>query len=400
VASGLVLPWLAVPLEADRGPFSLPVALGGLPSDPRLSYGVALAACLSLALLATVRSGGRPSAVTAALGLVLLGLCLAFVFATGTSDWPLLQHLRDQAAERDVIFQQLGYAVPATEPRLMLGAPLTGDWSQLAGGLRAGWFGTGGGGLVLLLSGLPRLPFRLGAAGWRGLVPAAAALLAVGGLIGLAGRGGAAAYLADRGIQAARAGDYRAARSSLATAHALDPSMARGVPYELALGQALLASGQSSDPLALLAEAESRDQTGDVGRQVAELREAVKRDPGDPVLVQELRQASRQLALVRGDARPLQALGHPTAADRYTEGRVLYDRASYAEALACFRTVTTLTREPNVVSSAYTYISLSEMKLGASGDARHDLVRAVAVDTGYNNTLARSLATGLYVAGE
>ena len=68
--------------------------------------------------------------------------------------------------------------------------------------------------------------------------------------------------------------------------------------------------------------------------------------------------------------------------------------------MTCFRRTIALTRDQNVISSAYTYIALSELKLGQIDQARDDLLHAVSADTAYNNTLARSLVAGLYVANK
>jgi Tfp pilus assembly protein PilF len=57
-----------------------------------------------------------------------------------------------------------------------------------------------------------------------------------------------------------------------------------------------------------------------------------------------------------------------------------------------------LTSDPNVRSSAYTYISLCETAMGQHQQARQDLLTAISLDTEYNNALARTLATGLYVS--
>jgi tetratricopeptide (TPR) repeat protein len=281
----------------------------------------------------------------------------------------------------------------------MLGVAVDGEWAALLGALRAGWFAAAAGGLALLLGGAPELAGR-GRAGWRHRLPLVAALLVVAGLGALVGRGVAAVTLSERGAGLARAGDYRVASSLLTTAGRLDPSLARDEAYELAVGQALLASGRHGDALALLADAELRGETGDAPGQVAELTDAVRRAPGDPVLVEQLRQATWRLALVGDDPRPIRTLGPRTTADEYTEGRVLYDRSAYADALTCFQRVLTLTGQPDVRSSAYTYIALSEAKLGRAGPARRDMVAAVLADTGTNNVQARSLALGLYAAGE
>jgi tetratricopeptide (TPR) repeat protein len=85
-------------------------------------------------------------------------------------------------------------------------------------------------------------------------------------------------------------------------------------------------------------------------------------------------------------------------ADLYTQGRVRYAQADYSAALPCFQQVLRITGDGNVISSAYTYIALSELKLGRAGQARLDLLRAVRADTSYNNTLARSLLVGLYIS--
>ena len=392
---GLALPWFAVPLQADRSPWSLPVVLAGAPSISGVSYGAVLAACLGLGLLAIMHSQGRPCTATAAVGAGVLVVSLTFLAATRTANWPLLQRLEDQTAQQTAIFGQFGYAVPGQEPSLMLLAPVTGTWALVGGALRLGWFSAAAGGLVLFGSGASSL------AGWarqtrrRGMLLPALALLLV---VGVLGRGAVAGYLAGQGAAASQAGDYQAARTSLAVARLLNPLLTRSTAYDLALGQVLLAAGDRSQPLALLADADARGAEGDTRGQVTELGQAVARDPANPVLLQQLDQASQVLALSDQDPGPLQALSDPTVADEYTEGRVLYALTDYPAALACFRRILTMTRDANVTSSAFTYIALSELKLGHADQARHDLLRAVSVDTGYNNTLARSLVAGLYVS--
>jgi hypothetical protein len=395
VILGLALPWFAIPLQPTRSAWSLPVVLAGAPFLSPVSYGAALAGCLVLGLMAMLRSRGRPSASTAAAGVLVLLVSITFVVAAGTADWPLLQQLSDQTAEQTAIFQQFGYAVPGQQPTLMLWVPVTGTWALVGGALRLGWFSATAGGLVLLLSGASSLASWVRRAGWRWmLLPALGLLLLAGEL----GRGAAAGYLADRGSSAARAGDYPAARASLSAAQRLNPLLANGSRYDLALGQVLLAAGQRTAPLALLADASARGATGDLQGQVAELEQAAARSPGNPVVRQQLGQASQRLALTNQDPRTLQALHNPTAADKYTEGRIRYAAADYAGALMCFHRVLVLTRDANVTSSAYAYIGLSELKLGQLDQARLDLLRAVSADTGYYNTLARSVVAGLYVA--
>jgi hypothetical protein len=391
---GLALPWFAIPLQAGRSAWSLPVVLAGIPSGSWVSYGAVLTACLGLGLLAVMRSRGRPSAATAGAGAVVLIVSLVFLAATRTADWPLLQRLEDQTTQQSAIFSQFGYGIPGQGPALMLLVPVTGTWALVAGALRLGWFSAAAGGLVLFGSGASHLAGFLRRTPRRGMVlPALALLLVVGAL----GRGAVAGYLARQGDAAARAGDYQAASSRLAAARRLNPLLTSSTAYNVALGQVLLADGSVGQPLALLADADARGAGSDLAGQVTRLRQAVARDPANPVLQQQLDQASQVLGRNDTDPGSLQALSDPTVADEYTEGRVLYALADYPAAMTCFRQVLTMTGDVNVTSSALTYISLSELKLGRPGQARRDLLSAVSVDTGYNNTLARSLVVGLYV---
>jgi hypothetical protein len=392
---GLALPWFAIPLQPGLSSWSLSVVLAGIPSASWVSYGALLAICLVLGLLAIVRSRGRAGAATAAVGAAVLFVSLAFVVASVTADWPLLQRLEDQATEQSAIFGQFGYAVPGQAPSLMLVAPVTGSWALLGGALRLGWFCTVAGGLVLLASGASSLAGRVRRIRLRGILLSALALLLVAGVLV---RGIAADYLAGQGADAVQAGDYQAARASLADASHLDPLLASSTAYELTLGQVLLSAGGSRQPLAMFAVADASGAVGDIQGQVTDLRKAVALDPANPVLRQQLDQASQVLAVADKNPAPLQALADPTVADVYTQARVRYAQADYSAALASFQQVLRMTGDGNVISSAYTYIALSELKLGRPGLARLDLLRAVRTDTSYNNTLARSLLAGLYIS--
>lgn len=391
---GLALPWLAVPLRAGRSAWSLPVILAGMPALSWVTYGTVTATCLGLALLAMMHSQGRPSPATAAVGAALLAVSLTFLMTTATADWPLLQQLMNQTAQQTAIFSQFGYAVPGQAPSVMLLIPVTGTWALVGGALRLGWFCIATGGLVLFWSGAASLVRWLRETRWPGrLLPALAVLL----LLGVLGRGVAATRLAARGIAASRAGDYQAARTSLAVARQLNPLLISSRSYELALGQVQLAAG-GRQPLALLAAAAARGAGGNTWGEVADLRRAAAGDPANPVLVQQLDQASQMLALHDQNPGSLRAVSDPTAADMYTEGRIFYSLADYPAALVCFRRVLSMTGDANVDSSAFTYIGLSQLKLGHADLARQELLRAVRVDAGYNNTLARSLVAGLYIS--
>lgn len=391
---GLVLPWFAVPLQAQQSAWSLPVVLAGAHTVSLVSYGAVLAVCLVVGCLGVFLRLGQPRAAIAAIGAAALVTSLTFLVATGTADWPLLQRLQDQTAQQTAIFGQFGYAVPVQQPSLMLFVPVTGTAAVIGGALRLGWFLTAIGGLALFASGASSLVAWLRRAPWRLRLLPGLVLLLVAGVLA---RGAIGSYLAGQGAAGAAAGNYQSASSSLADAQRLNPSLTSSTAYELALGQVQLATGDSGQPLALFANAYAHGASGDVRGQVINLRQAVARDPGNSVLVQQLDQASQVLGLTDVDPGPLQALSNPSAADEYTAGRVLYTAADYTAAITDFRRVLTMTGDANVTSSAFTYIALSEMRLGQADQARRDLLQAVSLDTSYNNTLARSLLAGLYV---
>jgi len=251
---GLALPWFAIPLQASRSAWSLPVALAGTPGISWVSYGAVLAACLGLGLVAIVRSRGRPSAATAAVGAGVLVVSFAFVVSTMTTDWPLLQQLQDQTAQQAAIFGQLGYAVPGQQPSLMLLVPVTGIWALVGGALRLGWFSACAGGLMLFASGASSLADWVRMPRLRWSLPALALLL----IALVLGPGAIAGYLAGQGAAASQVGDYQAASTSLTVARQLNPLLTSSTAYDLALGRVLLATGGRSQPLALLAEADAR----------------------------------------------------------------------------------------------------------------------------------------------
>jgi hypothetical protein len=394
VITGQALPWFAIPMMGGRSAWSLPVVLAGVPSGSWASYGAILAVCLGLGLLSVIAWRGRPCAATATVGAGVLVVCLTFLVATGTADWPLLQQLEDQSAQQTAIFGQFGYGVPNQLPSLMLLVPVTGSWALVAGALRLGWLSATVGGLMLFGTAAPSLTGWARRARRRWHLVAALGLLLV---VSAVGRGAVAAYLAGQGAAAASGGDYPSANGTLALARRLDPLLTSSTAYDLALGQVLMAVGHTGQPLALLADANARGAQGDIQGQVTALRQAAATDPGSLVIAQQLDRASQLLALTDEDARPLEALSDPTVADEYTRGRILYAAADYTAALACFRQVLTVTTDANVDSSAFTYIALSELKLGQADQARRDLLHAVSLDTQYNNTLARSLVAGLYI---
>ena len=395
---GLNFPWLGVALETERHAVDLRVVAAGMPDSRLISYGSLAAIALVVCATLLVRAKGRPTPAIAVCGAIMLMLPLLFVVQSAISDFQLVQHINQQNAEMRSITTQLGYSIPRSGPTSVLLYPIGGSTRAIATDLRPGWVMSvvGGAlvfafGLVELLRGL-RSDRRLR---WGSL--AFAVVLAI-----LLGRGAFANYIASSAEQASRAGEYSRATQLFDYAQRLNPLLRYNANFELGLGQALGASGDSSSPLALYAQSKALGTQNDTVDQLADLQQAATAAPSNLVIVQELISQARKAALIDHNRGLMQAIVSQPYGDlpaaHYALGRILYKGGDFDHAIDQFLRTIQLTNDPNVRSSAYTYISLGETAMGRRSDARSHLLTAIALDTEYNNSLARSLAAGLYVS--
>jgi tetratricopeptide (TPR) repeat protein len=395
---GLNFPWLGVALETERHAVDLRVVAAGMPDSRLISYGGLTAIALVVAATLLVRSKGRPTAALAVCGAVMLLLPILFIVQSAVSDFQLVQHVNQQNAEMRSITSQLGYSIPRSGPTSVLLYPIGGSTRAIGADLRPGW-------VMSLLGGLLILAFGLGALvrgmrsdrrlRWGSL--AAGAVLAI-----LLGRGAFANYIATSAEQASQSGEYSRATQLFDYAQRLNPLLRFNANFEQGLGRALGAAGDSSSPLALYAQSKALGTQGDTVNQLADLQQAATAAPDNPVIVQELISQARKSALITHNRGLMQAIVSQPYGDlpaaHYALGRILYKGADFDHAIDQMLRTVQLTNDPNVRSSAYTYISLSEQAMGRTGDARSHLLTAITLDTEYNNSLARSLAAGLYVS--
>jgi tetratricopeptide (TPR) repeat protein len=398
-AVAIPLPWLTIPLAARQTAFSVPLDFAGLPRVGAVSYGLLATAAIALAVVGTVRGRGRGSALLGLAGAVLLLLPLLMVAQLTLWDAAGYQALADRVVDRNLIEKQFGYAV-GSEPLTTLGLlALPASGQVVANSLARGWFLAATAGALMLWAGFR--PLRESARSR----PRPAAMILVAGsacLLLLAGRGVLAQLFFYRGTTAALALRPDAATERLGMAELLNPSLAQARDFELVLGAAQLAAGDTRTAPALLAQAEASGQTGDHSSQLGRLLEAHAAAPQDPVVSHELTVALIQ-AKPRRLIQPEDGSGLLTglAADdspavQYTSGRTLFSLGDYATARTRFLRVLGLTSDADVRSSALTYLALCDFH-GVHPDlAKHELVEAIKLDTGYNNTLARTVATGLY----
>lgn len=395
---GLNFPWLGVSLETERHAVDLRVVAAGMPDSRLISYGSLTAIALVIAATLLVRAKGRATAAIAVCGGVMLLLPLLFLAQSAISDFQLIQHINAQNAEMRSITSQLGYSIPRSGPTSVLTYPLGGSARTLAADLRPGWALSLLGGLLILAFGLRSLTGAIvRERRYRWGTIAVALVLGI-----LLGRGAFANYIATSAEQASRAGEYSRATQLFDYAQRLNPLLRFNANFELGIGQALNASGDTTAPLALYARSKVLGSQNDSVDQLADLQAAAAGASTNPVIVQELISQARKSALIDQNQGLMEAIASQQYGDlpavHYALGRILYKASDYSPAIDQFLRAIQLTNDANVRSSAYTYISLCESALGETSVARSHLLEAIALDTEYNNSLARSLAAGLYTA--
>jgi hypothetical protein len=396
VGVAVARPWLEIPLQTREKATAVRLVVAGLPSNKVLTYGAVAAALAGVAALATVWRRGRASALLGVAGIAVLLLCAFLIAQLVLWDAGTRHTLVSQTLQKSVAVKQFGYSVRVTQPSAIFLAPLTGVGKVIGGVLDHGFYLCVLGGAVMTAAGFRPLvaAFRR----HRRVAPllAAVATLAV---LGAAAPGVVAWYAQSSATAAAQRGDTRAALSGLDLAVRLVPSLTQDPDYELARGTALLQAGNRLSAPAMFVQSRASAAAADRPRELVQLAEAHRRAPGDTVILEELRARSIDFASRSHDPSPLLALGPKVGDDvlvQYVMGRLFYDLGNYDHAIQSFRHAMQLTPDPDVLSSAHTYIGLADLQLGRPDQAKHELILAIQLDSTGSNGLARSTATGLY----
>lgn len=395
VLFGTVRPWLDVPLMERRGAFAIPISSAGISSPAKLSYGLVLNVAALVAAAFWLRARGKPDARVAVIGVAAALFCALAVVQITVWDVATRATLETQAARQQAAQQQYGYlihAAPATS--LPLVTP-TGALQLLITELDQGFYFAAAGSLVIAVCNGGAL---LAAARRRRWVTVTGVVVAVG-VAGFCVRGVAANLVASSARDAVVRGDPGTALSSLDLAARLNPGLRSDPDFELVLGEAQLQAGDTTLPPALLVASRLAGERADQASQLEDLQTAWQSARQDPVVADEYRMASVQAAKSLHDPTPLLALPSELAEEplvQYTLGRLLFARGNYAGAVPALGHSLQLTPDRDLLSSAHTYLALCYQHLGREKDARTELVTAIDLDFTYSNTLARTLAVGLY----
>jgi tetratricopeptide (TPR) repeat protein len=420
-----LLPWLRDPLGAVYSAWNLPVDIGWQVSTGWLNYGLLCSTCAFYVALCAFAHGRsfnsrgflvwRPRLMAAFCVAPVMLFLLQYLCVDVASDALLARH----EIQSLLIQQHFGYDAA---PQLMPLSPFALDSSTLWGRLQlfldlvsfgpllpcvSAWIAID----YISPSGMVPIPISGNASGKRS---GAAWLVAGIMLLVILGRAPVAMACEYEAKALLSSGAYAAALVWLDTARFFNPALEQTDFYHVERGQALyfLSPAQpNDDSRAYLAFA--YQQQGDDLEAYQELLPIWQAGSIDSWKVDELSQVVERLAETprplrnfsianpRSDGaalswQPLLARIDPTNVySAYMTGRIQYDLHNYTTCIQQLSRVISLSANIDIQSSAYTYIALSENRLGEYAEARNLLFKAVTLDPNYRNNTAREALSGL-----
>jgi hypothetical protein len=396
--ASLALPWLGLSLTPSLSSWHLTFALGAVPLLGHVSYGEATATLTLCAIVSFVRSRGRATRVTRAVGWAFIALPVVFMVTTRLVGTATMFALQSDANQTQIINTQFLTNSNIPPPTQFLGVSLDPKTLLLLFGLRLGWY-------LLLVSGII-LAGRVGKPAtrlqWAAVVASGlAALTVVAGLV----LGSLAQSDLDNGIQAVTDGQAATGRSLIASALRLDPSMAYDSGLQQALGEADADAGHQT------ALADYAEAVRPVGQDLTLLQKAQlygeavaglpDRSPAATVVRADLATFLAAATIKARNPDLLSLVGGElwSPALTFSVGHFYYEAGANSQAITTLERTAHETGNSEVRSLALTYIALSWLKLNNEATFRSNIVAAVQADTLNENVYAREIAAGLYVPG-
>jgi hypothetical protein len=421
-----VLPWLNDPLAGLYSAWKLPVDIGWQFHAGIFSYGLLCLCCAAFAFFTAYvnREPSRriryftPGSVSLGI-LCMLPFCLfllQYLFADVRGMDVLAQHL----IQKLLIQQHFGYSVTSQlvplSPFTITTATFLGRLELLVDVIFPGPFLSLATGCMLIACRryltVPRsiAMKKRPSPTWFILMPLACLLL-----VAVIGRAPAAMTFEYYAKSSLAAGDSITATKLLDAAHALNPALEQVSYYHIERGQAfydLHPNEQSDDSRAYLAFVyRGQGDNLDAEQELLALSHA---HPTTPWVIDELSITLEALAefIQQPNSPPIQRANNDIAAmaslqilaqidasnvyGQYLMGRFQYYLHSYNACIARMTRVIQLSRNADILSSAYTYMGLSMAGQGDIVDERRLLFAAVKLDPSYNNNTAREELSGLH----
>jgi hypothetical protein len=390
--ASLTLPWLGLSLSPSLSARHLTFALGAVPLVGHLTYGELIAVLILGAAASAVRSRGKPTNTTRACGWTMVATSLLFVLTTRIMGAETLFRLSSDTAQTAIIERQIlqYHFVPPTS---YLGFTPDSTTSMILSALRMGWYLTAVAGA--LLAGRQVAPLRHP----RGLITA---IVGVGIILAW---GFATGLLADAaksdGVAASQSGQPIVAERDFNRALALNPQLRYDSQLETKLGQAQGIQGDASALAWFSKTASPPVNTSGIAQQMLDYTQALNLAPGNPV-VQDSFAVSLANDMI-GTQSPVDPAAVSTldgmAFLSFTYGHYAYEAGDDSATIESMNRVVASTHNGELQSLAFTYLALSEQRLGHLAAFRRDIVRAVGLDTQDVNGLGREVAAGLYTPG-
>jgi len=392
---GIAVPWygLALSLQGPSSGIQLMVA-GRL--FPVWLSAQAVVAVGMVAAVGSLIVRSRRSLLCHLAALFSLLPPVAFLLQSRYSDARFRWALETRSVELRTITSQLAYRISLESPSSVLGFRVGNRWTELIAALRLGWAASVAGGVVLVVVACRKRPRRRPLAWVPGGL--AAFVLVPTVIVGLR----AQAAMSNGGDEL-QMGRPAAAMADFRQAVADDGRMAWDPDLLTGEEDASVAEGADDTPLALIALSDDARSQNQLASAVADIDAAISSAPDDPVIEAAVLQRATALSLSRGDPSVLLAL--PAALTQnsvpatYTLGRLYYSGGDDQQSIRWFTRTLAISSDGDVRSSCFTYLALSEMRLGAQDQSRSYLEMALRADPLHNNATAEALAAGLYEAG-
>jgi tetratricopeptide (TPR) repeat protein len=322
----------------------------------------------------------------------MLATALLFVVTTRIMGAETLFRLSSDTAQSTIVGRQI-LQYHFLPPTSYLGFTPDATTSMILSALRIGWYAAAvSGGLLAGRRVAPmRQPRRMITA-----VAAIATVLAFGFASGLM----AEAAESD-GVAAVQSGHSMLAEHDFERALTLNPQLRDDSQLEMQLGQAEGDQGQATALSWFAKTASPPVDSAGIAQQVLDYSEASSLAPGNLVI-----RNSFAVALA-DDMIGTQSPVDPSAVSMldempflsFTYGHFAYEVGDDSATIQYMDRVLTTNRNGELQSLAYTYLALSEQRLGHLDAFRRDIVKAVALDTQNVNGLGREVAAGLYTPG-
>jgi hypothetical protein len=321
----------------------------------------------------------------------MIFISLLFVVATRIMGGELLFRLSNDLAQTQIVDRQLGYRF--APPLNFLGFTPGSTTMMVLNSLQVGWYLTMLAGV--LMAGRFESPLRHRRT-------SVIALVAIGILLVWGFTGGLLAQGAKfDGVAAEQAGHPVLAERDFERALSLNPELRYDNELEIELGHAQADQGQVN-ALTWLAAAENPPPTTvALYGQIFDFSEALGAAPDNPIVRNEFAVSladdmnSTGAPLAPGSVSSLDSLPFLS----FTSGHYAYEAGDESSAIAYLDRTVADTGNGELLSAAYTYLALSEQRLGDPYEFRRDIVKAVDLDTQDVNAVAREVAAGLLTPG-